>query len=827
MNAPTPPDFDPHESEERLRFALDAARLGQWDLDLRTGWADRTLRHDQIFGYLELLPEWTYDHFLVHVVPEERATVDEAFQRAFRDSGFWDVRCRIRRADGEVRHIWTRARIQRDAAGHVERMLGIVGDDTERHHTEAALLESDARLRLLDAIGEATRKMVDAQSVVDLTMRMVGEYLRASRCAYADVEPDGDHLTIHPEWKLPGLASAAGHYSLDLFGKRSSVELRRGNTLVIHDVDGELAAADGAQMFNAIGIKAIITAPLVRDGRLLALIAVHSVTSRAWTRDEVALLESVVERTWAHVERVRAQAELSKREAWLHNLIGAVPGALWTATPEGDVDFTTRWMHDFTGRTSEHFRSSSWPEFMHPDDLPGLLQCWAQARSTSQPYAFECRFRRADGVYRWLDLRAIPSFDDQNNVVRWYGTALDVDEQKQTRALLEASESALRDADRRKDEFLATLAHELRNPLAPIGNGLHLLRLAGSDAALTGRALDVMQRQFGQLVRLVDDLLDVSRVSRDVVELRREHLALSSVLESAVEMSRPLIEANGVDLQVVAPADPLMLDADATRLGQVFCNLLNNAAKFSRGGGHIWLETRCVGGVAEVSVRDDGIGMAPELLPRVFDLFAQGDHSLERNRGGLGIGLTLARRLVELHGGSIRAHSPGLGAGSEFVVELPLSVQAPVATNDDAPAAIKAPSAGLRIAVADDNADAADGLAQLLDLLGHEVRVAYDGLQALALAEEFRPDVMLLDIGMPRLNGLDTARRLRAEPWGATLTLIALSGWGQAEDRERSIEAGFDHHLVKPLNLQLLEPLLANLAKASRPDGPEPTYRCR
>ncbi|MGQ0620410.1 MAG: PAS domain-containing protein [Panacagrimonas sp.] len=813
MNGQTSPSFDPQESEERLRFALDAAHLGQWDLDLRTGRAHRTLRHDQIFGYAELLPEWTFDLFLEHVLPEERDAVDESFRRAFKGSGVWEVQCRIRRADGQVRRIWTRARIQRDASATVIRMIGIVGDETERRRLEQSLIESDARLRLLDAVGEATRNAHDPQNVMAITTRLLSQHLHATRSAYADVDPDHLGFTIRGDWAEEGVNSSTGAYSLALFGSRAVAELGRGETLVIHDVDRELSPQDGADMFNAIGVKAIICCPLVEDDGLRAMMAVHSAIPRAWTRDEVALVEAVVERSWAHIERVRAQARLREREAFLDDLIQTVPAFLWAATAEGEIKYTSRWLHVFTGLGSDQMQARHWRLFVHPDDLPELERKWATAVASGQPYLNHARFRRADGVYRWLALRADPAMDGNGRVLGWYALGVDVHEHKETLDALAGSESALRDADRRKDEFLATLAHELRNPLAPIRNGLHLLRMAAGDPAVTHRALAMMERQFGQLTRLVDDLLDVSRATLGIVELNRQPVSVVAVLDSAVETSRPLIDQFGVELIVSLPGEPLMIEADITRLTQVFGNLLNNAAKFSRRGGRIWLEAGRVDGAVRVAVRDEGIGIAEAMLSRVFELFVQADRSLERNRGGLGIGLTLARRLVEMHGGSIQAHSGGSNTGSEFIVRLPLA--------DPAAAAIPprprgSGSGALRILVADDNADAADGLALMLGLLGHELSVVYDGAQALALAREFRPDVVLLDIGMPLLNGLDTARQLRAEPWGAAMSLIALSGWGQDEDKSRSLDAGFDHHLVKPLDFELLEPLLAKAARAIR-----------
>lgn len=366
----------------------------------------------------------------------------------------------------------------------------------------------------------------------------------------------------------------------------------------------------------------------------------------------------------------------------------------------------------------------------------------------------------------------------------------------------------LREADRRKDEFLATLAHELRNPLAPLRNGLQVMKLVKGNSAGLEQSRAMMERQLSQMVRLVDDLMDVSRITRDRLELRLERIELARVVEQAVETSRPLVEAGGHQLAVELPGEPLFVDADLARLAQVISNLLNNAAKYTERGGRITLTARRDGGSAEVRVRDTGIGIPAAMLPRVFDMFTQVDRSLEKAQGGLGIGLTLVKRLTEMHGGSVEARSAGQGQGSEFVVRLPALSSGPPREHARADAGRPA---SRRILVVDDNRDSAESLALVLGIMGNETQTAHDGLDALRVAEAFRPDVILLDIGMPKLNGYDAARRLRQEAWGKGIALVALTGWGQEEDRRRSQDAGFNFHLVKPVEPAALERLLAEL----------------
>ena len=373
---------------------------------------------------------------------------------------------------------------------------------------------------------------------------------------------------------------------------------------------------------------------------------------------------------------------------------------------------------------------------------------------------------------------------------------------------------ALQDADRRKDVFLATLAHELRNPLAPVRNAVQIMRLKGPPVPELVWARGVIDRQMQQMTTLIDDLLDISRIACNKLELRKERVNLETAVQGAVETSRPLIEQHGHELIVTLPPESLFLDADLTRVAQVFSNLMNNAAKYTERGGRIWLTAERQGSDAVLAVKDTGMGIPADMLPHIFEMYSQVDRTLERSEGGLGIGLALVKRLVELHGGSIEARSDGPGQGSEFVVRLPidLSAQVPQRASDDGK--WSAPASGLRILVVDDNRDAADSLGMMLRLMGNEPRMVYDGLEAVTAAGEFHPNVVLLDIGLPKLNGYEAARRIREQPLGKRMVLIALTGWGQDEDKRRSNEAGFDHHMVKPVEPAALMNLLAGLQGA-------------
>jgi signal transduction histidine kinase/CheY-like chemotaxis protein len=379
------------------------------------------------------------------------------------------------------------------------------------------------------------------------------------------------------------------------------------------------------------------------------------------------------------------------------------------------------------------------------------------------------------------------------------------------------AEAMLREEGKRKDHFIALLAHELRNPLAPLRNGLQMIRLAAGDPHAIAQAHDVMERQLGHMVRLIDDLLDVSRISQNKMELRRSRLHLEDVVSSAVETAMPAIDAGGHKLAVSLPREPVHLDGDLTRLSQVFSNLLTNSAKYTERGGRIWLAGEVQEDELVVTVRDNGIGIPAESLPRIFDMFSQVDRSVERESGGLGIGLALVKGLVEMHGGCVSVMSEGLGQGSTFTVRLPVLQEMPEASAD-AIVDVSAKAADKprrRILVVDDNRDSANTMSMLLKLTGNEVQTAYSGIEAIEMAEAFQPQAILMDIGMPQLSGYDATQCIRERPWGREMVIIALTGWGQDQDRIQSKEAGCDGHMVKPVNVSELEKLLQDLQDGS------------
>ncbi len=448
---------------------------------------------------------------------------------------------------------------------------------------------------------------------------------------------------------------------------------------------------------------------------------------------------------------------------------------------------------------------------LHADDVERMQSHLRKAMRPGERFHAVFRMRREQDDWRWVEVAGRFYFDAGGQAQQLIGVVADISERKAMEDDLRQMAADLSEADLRKDEFLATLAHELRNPLAPIRNGVELLKRSSGQPGQVQAVVGVMERQMSHLVRLVDDLIDVSRITRNKLELRRERVQLAQVVQAAVEASRPLIEAKEHRLEVRLPATPVHLDADLTRLVQVFTNLLNNAAKYTDRGGRITLVAERLGAEVEVVVSDDGSGIPVEQQGRLFEMFTQLDRSLERAQAGLGIGLAMVRRLVELHGGSVALRSEGLGRGASATVRLPVVLAPlPVAAAQDGTAAREAPPRR-RVLVVDDNTDAAQSLALVLELMGNTVALAADGVEAVEQAERMRPDVVMLDIGMPRMNGYEAARRIRAQPENRDTVLIAFTGWGQDEDRRRSEQAGFNLHLTKPVDPSALESLLAAL----------------
>ena len=669
------------------------------------------------------------------------------------------------------RHIECLWSVHADGQGRPLKVVLACVDATQRSRTEQTLRESEARYRTALTAGRMGSWETD---LVARTRTWSSEGMALFGLTLADGR--GQVGGAHDEY-LAALHPEDRHLMLELH--------RLADTQDSFAAEYRIVRPDGATLW--LSGRGLVVARQA-DGKAHRLVSIMADVSERRQAEEGLRSERL---------RLAQALQAGRMGAFDLNLVDDV---LWWS-PQTYAVF---------GVDARHFEPTrdSVAALIHPEDRATFLRLRAEAIASRQPFLHQFRILRADGAVAWIDHVAQAEYDTSGRPIRNFGVSMDITERRQ-------AEHALREADRKKDDFIATLAHELRNPLAPMRNAVDVLRSIDSGVAQIAWCRDVIERQVAQMARLLDDLLDVSRLTRGSFQLRRQPLDLADAIAQAVEMARPHIDQARQSLGVHWPAGPLVVHGDPMRLAQVFSNLLINASKFTPSGGHLGLAAQTVGPEVVVTVSDDGIGIDAQQLGRIFEMFGQVESALNRSRGGLGIGLSLAKGLVELHGGRIRAHSEGLGRGSEFVVHLPLGLPAhePAfrAASADAQPARPGP---LRILVADDLADSADSLAMLLQLDGHDVRVAYDGEQAVALAESFHPDVALLDLGMPRLNGLEASRRIRQQPWGRRMTLVAQTGWGQSADRQRSRDAGFDHHIVKPIDPDMLMKLLQQIGAA-------------
>ncbi len=509
------------------------------------------------------------------------------------------------------------------------------------------------------------------------------------------------------------------------------------------------------------------------------------------------------------IEREKANQLITAR--LLAAIVESSDDAIISKSLEGIIQSWNAAAERLFGFTAEEVVGRHISLVIPPERLAEEDQIIASLKAGERIDHFETERVRKDGQRIVVSLTISPIKDDSGNVVGASKIVRDVTERKRLTDDLQRLAADLSAADQRKNEFLATLAHELRNPLAPMSNMLEVVKRAGDDGEVRKRAHETFERQLNQMVRLVDDLLDLNRITHDRLELRRNEVDLSSVIQQAVEVARPLIDAAEQELIVDLPEEPIHLNADRARLAQVFGNLLNNSCKYTGPNGTITLSAKQMDGEVLVTVKDNGAGIPRDKIDSIFDMFMQIDRSSERSQEGLGIGLTLVKRLVQMHGGSIEAHSDGEGHGSEFSVRLPvISKPAVLAPRTDT---ASESSTYRRVLIVDDNRDSADSLAMLFEITGNKTFVAHDGVEALEAIDQHRPEVVLLDIGLPKLDGHEVCRRIREKAWGKDIVIIALTGWGQDDDRRKSEQAGFNGHLVKPVDYDNLLSLLAELTK--------------
>ncbi|MGD9724489.1 MAG: PAS domain S-box protein [Pirellulales bacterium] len=645
---------------------------------------------------------------------------------------------------------------------------------------------------------DSAGRVVGAMNLlVDITDRKRAEDAQALLAAI--VESSDDAITSKT---LDGTITSWNGGAERLYGYPAAEAIGRSIMIIVpHDRSAEeLAILECIRRGERVDHSE--TMRVAKDGRLIEV----SITVSP-VRDHSGRIIGASAVTRDITARKLAEEALQSSEHRFHMLADNMAQLAWIADESGAINWYNKRWHDFTGTTPQEMAGWGWQKVHSADHIERVMARYVRCVQTGEVWEDTFPLRSRTGEYRWFLSRAVPIRDATGRVVRWFGTNTDITAKRE-------AENALRDADRRKDEFLAMLAHELRNPLAPIRNSLHIMRLAEDLDPSMDKVREILERQTDHLVRLVDDLLEVSRITLGKIELRAELIELAAVIRGAVETSRPLLDAGRHQLAISLPAEPMMLNADATRLAQVVANLVNNAAKFTPEGGQIWLTAEPIGREAVIRVRDNGIGIAPDMLSTIFEKFAQASES--RPHGGLGIGLTLAQSLVQLHGGTIEAQSDGLGRGSQFTVRLPLvACEAPSAPARAAVASAPA-CPGCKVLVVDDTRDSSFILSKLLEALGHQVFTADNGRKALELALRERPDVVISDIAMAEMDGYELARRLRAEPSQAGVLLVALTGFGHDQDRALAKEAGFDQHVVKPIGMETLQQLFQGRAARER-----------
>jgi len=783
----------------RLKMMVDALPHFIWTAlpDGRRDYTSQQWMHYSGVGEDEVLG----DGWLGQVHPDDRRPASTAWQDAVRQGSVLDVEFRIRRADGVCRWFKTRAIPQRDSAGSIVKWFGSNTDIDDLRQAKQELKSHRDELETL-----VCQRTVELEK--EIAEHAQAEAMaRKSEAKYRELVHEANSAIIR--WRQDGTITFFNEYALSFFGYREQDVIGKDVRMLIPETE-----SDGSDLTSLY--DDIISHPekyashtnenVLSDGRLVWT---------AWTNkpilDGCGQLVEMLSVGSDITERKRFHESLQRERTFLRQVLDAVPSVIFVKDREGRFLLGNKALAIGYGISPDAIPGMGDADFNpNADEVAGFLRDDREVLRTGiSKHVPEEPVTQADGSVCWFSTVKIPLFGEYGTATKLLGVATDITERKH-------AVEALQEAGRRKDEFLAMLAHELRNPLTPIMVAAQLLQRRGADdPALVEWAGNTVKNQCDNLIQLVNQLLDVSRVTKGKITLDRSPMDLRDLLGRAVESCRLSIEQHRHELLVALPPAPVPVDADAVRLEQVVGNLLNNAAKYTPDQGCIWVTLACEAETAVIRVRDNGIGITAAMLPKVFDLFTQAERTLDRAQGGLGIGLALVKSLVEMHGGSVKASSEGIGSGSEFEVRLPLLAKAPAAKPVDAPG--QAPAAvRRRILVVDDNDDVRVSMALLLRAIGHDVHEADCGQKGLEIACAAPLDAVLLDIGMPGMNGYEVARLLRQQPALAKLTLIAITGYSQDYDRQESQRAGLDYHLVKPLDLSELARILDGLDSAGR-----------
>jgi PAS domain S-box-containing protein len=762
------------DSEERLRLAQAYAHVGVWDWDICTGAIQWTAELERVCGYAPGTFPGSYQAFIERVHPDDIARVERTREAALRAHEPFDYDFRLVLPSGRTTWLNCKGGAIYDDAGSPRRVFGVDIDITERKQIEEALRESEARLGIATKAAQLGIYDFDLRTGTiqwDSRMRELWAVGPETPITY-DVFMSG----VHPDDRI--YTQAVLDAALDPAGT--------GEYSAEHRVIG---LGDGVERWIAATGRAFFE----QDQPVRLIGNVQDVTGRK--RTEEALRESE--------RRYRAIGE-------------SIDYGVWVCDPDGRNTYVSPSFLKLVGLTQEQCSDFGWGDVLHPDDAERTIAAWKECVRTGGIWDMEHRFRGVDGAWHPLLARGVPVKNERGELVCWAGINLDIGRLKQTEAELREREAALAESNRQKNHFLAVLSHELRNPLAPIINSLFVLDHAPPGGEQSNRARAVIQRQVAHMTRLVDDLLDVTRIVSGKLRVRRVRFDLAQMLVRVGEDHRVVFLDEGIDLEVRLRPGPLWMDGDEVRMAQAVGNLLGNAAKFTERAGRValGLELDSATKMAVIRVRDTGLGVHPDLLPRIFEPFMQADETLDRAKGGLGLGLALVKSVIELHGGTVAARSAGPGAGTEFVVRLPVEVRADSPFGEG-----ELPSSGpppRRILIIEDNQDSADSLRDLLTLDQHQVEVSYSGPEGLRVAKGFGPEVVLCDIGLPGMSGYEVAKALRADEALRSAYLVALTGYALPDDQQRATAAGFDRHVAKPPSPGELAELLARLPGLDR-----------
>ena len=794
------------ESEERLRFALSGARAAAWQWNILTNeqiWSsDSYLLH----GRDPLLGPASYQDWLACLHPDDRAPIEFAARDAFERRALEHrTEYRVVFPTGEERWLASFAKVDYATDGSPIRMSGINLDITEQKRAEQELQRLNQTLRAYSASGWALVRATDETSFLREICRIVVEDCGHAMVWVGYAEKDAEQSlrpVAHAGFGVGYLNEIRLTWADREHGRGPAGRaIRAGHHIIFHNLRTDPDFEPWREAALQRGYAACISLPLTVNDETFGALTIYSGRAHAFNEADVSLLQMLAEDLSHGIGVLRLRAETASREAALRSsearfraLVEQATDGIFVADARGAYIDVNSAGCAMLGYTREELLRLTIADVLDPAEVERFGPEVARFEG-GEMVVSEWRFRRKDGSNFTGEVRGRQLADGRLQAI-----VIDITERK-------ARELDLREAAQRKDEFLAMLAHELRNPLAPIRYAARVLGKLDVDEPRVHWARDVIERQVAHLARLVDELLDISRIARGKINLTKAHVELSELMRQACEAAQPAMSAKGHRFEVMLPERPVTIEGDLLRLVQVLQNLLDNAAKYTPEGGHVELVAGLSGREVEIEVRDNGAGIPASLLPEVFDLFRQGEHGPDRSRGGLGIGLTLVRQLVELHGGRVEAHSAGLGQGASFIVQLPAAIDAAENPSPTEDGPLKEP-VGLRVLVVDDDVAVAESTAMLLRLEGHEIRCANSGEAALRLCREFQPEAVLLDIGLPGQDGYEIAREIRSMPGGAELKLIAVSGYGHEAAVARGREAGFDRYLVKPVDPEKLSALL-------------------